>query len=290
MKFIGREKMSNRNLVKVFVGLLLVTLLIPLPCFAVELGDPAWGFTFKLPEGWLHQKTPDVVIIGHNTIAGRILVIPHMESSAQQVRNNMQQGLAEEDIQLYLVSQLRTIGKGAIGGDYNGYYQGQKVKARGIGTILPNGGGAYIIAVGISTEFSSKLSNAGDAIAKSMRLSKADASQVTSYLTGTWKDIRSSGHTIISLSANGTFSYYSDYAASGNFSNSWTGEQTGNWGYSNNNETRGRWEAKGTPKAGTIYYQAQDGSQGTLDYRVLIENGKIYWNEYYFDRKLYSRH
>ncbi len=111
--------------------------------------------------------------------------------------------------------------------------------------------------------------------------------QVVQFLAGRWKDIRSSGHTIIEIQANGTFSYYSDSTASGDFSNQYG--NTGSWGYGSQNSLNGRWTAKGSAQQGTIYYQAQNGEQGTLDYQVMNENGQIFWNECYFDGTLYQR-
>lgn len=111
----------------------------------------------------------------------------------------------------------------------------------------------------------------------------AAGGQVFQELVGRWKDIRSSGHTIIELFGNGQFSYYSDYAAS----NSNAGET--NWGYGNSSGTRGTWQARGTAQQGVIYYQSEDGSQDTLDYRFNVEKGQVFWSECYFEGKLYQK-
>ncbi|MBU1107761.1 MAG: hypothetical protein KKB51_13900 [Candidatus Riflebacteria bacterium] len=111
----------------------------------------------------------------------------------------------------------------------------------------------------------------------------AAGGQVFQELVGRWKDIRSSGNTIIELFANGQFSYYSDYTAS----NSNAGET--NWGYGNSSGTKGTWQARGTAQQGVIYYQAEDGSQDTLDYRMHVEKGQIYWSECFFDGQLYQK-
>lgn len=102
-------------------------------------------------------------------------------------------------------------------------------------------------------------------------------------LIGKWKDIRSSGNTIIELFSNGQYSYYSDYSA-GNSSSGQT-----NWGYGNSNTDRGTWKAQGTARQGTIYYQSQDGSRDTLSYHVHVEKGQTYWSEYIFDGKIYVK-
>jgi hypothetical protein len=107
--------------------------------------------------------------------------------------------------------------------------------------------------------------------------------QTFSQLIGRWKDIRSSGHTIIQLNADGTFSYYSDYAAG----NSNVNET--NWGYANSGGMQGTWKAVGTQDDGTIYYQAQNGESGTLEYHIHREKGQKYINEFIFDGVLYQR-
>ncbi|PKL51357.1 MAG: hypothetical protein CVV42_00465 [Candidatus Riflebacteria bacterium HGW-Riflebacteria-2] len=111
----------------------------------------------------------------------------------------------------------------------------------------------------------------------------AGGGQVFQELVGRWKDIRSSGHTIIELHANGQFSYYSDTTAG----NSNYGET--NWGYGSSSGTRGSWQARGTAQQGVIYYQTESGEQDTLDYRIQMEKGQVFWNECYFDGKLYQK-
>ncbi len=60
-----------------------------------EVGDPSWGFKFKPPAGWVHQQSGEGVVLGHNTIAGMILVIPHMSENMSQMQQEMMQGLQE---------------------------------------------------------------------------------------------------------------------------------------------------------------------------------------------------
>ena len=109
------------------------------------------------------------------------------------------------------------------------------------------------------------------------------AGNIFPQLIGEWKDIRSSGNTVITLAGNGQYSYYSDFAAG----NSSAGET--NWGTAGSNSDRGTWRAQGTPRAGTIFYRSQDGSSDTLSYQVHVENGQTFWGEYYFDGTIYVK-
>jgi hypothetical protein len=111
----------------------------------------------------------------------------------------------------------------------------------------------------------------------------AAAGSIFPQLVGEWKDIRSSGNTVITLAGDGQYSYYSDFAAG----NSSAGET--NWGTANSNSDRGTWRAQGTPRAGTIFYKSRDGSSDTLTYHVHVENGSTYWSEYYFDGTIYVK-
>src|SRR4030042_2260843 len=138
--------------------------------------DPQWGYKFALPKGWKVEKGPKGAFLGHDTIAGLIWVFPHSASSVQEVQKQMQAGLVEDDVQLRPTGQLQSLGKNAVTGIFSGTFQRQPVKARGIGTFLPNGGGAYIVAMTVPNKFGSDLENAADAVAKSMQSVKAQES------------------------------------------------------------------------------------------------------------------
>jgi hypothetical protein len=143
---------------------------------ADEVSEPNWGFTFRLPKGWKVEKGPEGALLGHDTIAGAIWVIPHVASSIQEVQREMQQGLVEQGVRLQPSGQLQPLGSNAVAGIFSGTYQGQYVKARGIGTFSPNGGGAYIIAMTLPNKFGSDLQTAADTLASGMRYSKAERS------------------------------------------------------------------------------------------------------------------
>ena len=81
----------------------------------------------------------------------------------------MRAGLDEQDVRLQLTSQLQPLGENAVAGTFSGTYQRQQVKAQGIGTFLPNGGGAYIVAMAVPDKFGSDLQNAADLAARSMQ-------------------------------------------------------------------------------------------------------------------------
>jgi hypothetical protein len=236
-----------------------------------EVSDPNWGFRFSLPKGWKVEKGAKGAILGHDTIAGLILVFPHLASSFQEVQMQMRAGLTEEDIQLQLTSQLQSLGNNAIAGTFSGIYQGQQVVARGIGTSSPNGGGAYIVAMTLPAKFGSDLANGADAVARSMQYFKAQESAGTGgiggavvphdssspelmrQMAGVYYSFSSAGLSYsggterrITLCPNGT--YYS-----GSESSYSAGAGTGGaWGAASQQSGRGTWRVRGNINQGIL--------------------------------------
>lgn len=255
---------------------------------ANEAGDPNWGFKFRVPEGWGAQKTGEYILLGHNTIAGVIFVLPHTEQTLQQVQAQMQSGLSEEGVQLFPSGALQPLGNNAVAGEYSGVFNGQQAKARGIGTASPYGGGAYIVGLATLDKYSRDLSNAADAIARGMQYFKMDSSDLVRHFSGTWVSMTKSTMTTITLAPDGSYYYGYEAGYSGGFGNQY-GDQTGSWGTAREDTNRGRWTIRGNKQNGVIMVTFQDGTESTLEYQVHVEKGQTYWNEYFIDGELYGR-
>lgn len=134
-----------------------------------EVGSSKWGFKFTLPYGWQHELSDDIEMLINSSVTGFILVFSHTYTSFDIVKKELKQGIDEEGVELTLVSQLYDIGNNAVGGIYSGTMNGQKVKARVIGTVSPFGGGAYIIAVDVPERFSPQLTDTADGIARDIQ-------------------------------------------------------------------------------------------------------------------------
>ena len=272
--------------------LVLAFILLLFPCFLIcaeTIGNESWGFSFGVPEGWLYQHGPEGAVLGHNSIPGMIIVMPHMASHMGEVSGEMQQGLIEEDVQLYPAGGIQQIDTGIVSGDYQGLFNGQQVKATVIGTVSPDGGGAYIFAIALPQEYSSELGRAAMSIAKNMQYVKSDSGSLMAHFAGSWASFSSNTEDYITFFANGQ--YTNEYVASysGEFTDAFSGEQTGNWGVSGGDQELGRWSVKGSKRKGMIYLQASDGSQYEIRYEVHVENGVTYWSEYYFNGSFYMK-
>lgn len=253
-----------------------------------EVGDPNWGFKFRPPSGWKYQKGPNGAVLGHDTIPGMILVFPHMASNFQEMLRQMQEGLQEDGTRLSPAGQLVRISDTAVAGEYMGIQQGQQVKARGIGTLSPHGGGAYILALTTPQQFSPQLANAADLIARSMQYSTAQVSHLVPNFAGTWVTMTRSTQTSVVLAPDGTYAMRYESSYSGQFHSS-AGVQTGAWGTARDDVERGRWTVRGTREQGVIVLTSQEGKTTTLEYRVHVERGQVFWREYFFNGELYQK-
>jgi len=252
-----------------------------------EVGDPNWGFKFRPPEGWKFQKSAETVILGHDTIAGAIFVLPHTAKSLQAVQAEMQSGLTDEGVQLLPTGAIQPLGNNAVAGEYAGIFNGEQVKARGIGTFSPYGGGAYIVAVSTPDKYSPQLSGAADAIAKGMQYFKVEVSDLMRHFAGTWATSTTNTLTNMTLAPDGSYhdSYESSY--SGNLTDGTF--KTGDWAVAGQDQGKGRWTVRGNKQQGTIIIKLADGTENTLEYRVHVEKGQTYWNEYWFNGSLYNK-
>jgi tRNA A-37 threonylcarbamoyl transferase component Bud32 len=253
-----------------------------------EIGDPNWGFKFKAPTGWKFQKSAEAVLLGHDTIAGAIVVIPHIASSFQEVQANMRNGLVEGTTQLYPTGAIQSLTSTAVAGEYSGTSEGAQVKARGIGTFSPHGGGAYIIGLTTPEKYGTQLISATDSVAKSMQYFPVDISELVRHFSGEWVHLTPNTITSVTLASNGD--YIEDYEASygGQFTDA-GGFDAGNWGAAGQESSRARWTVRGTLREGILIITYPNGNQNTITYQVYVSRGETYWREYLFDGVHYRK-
>jgi hypothetical protein len=255
-----------------------------------EVGDDAWGFQFVPPQGWVSRKNASGILLGHNTIAGLILVFPHTSGSLQEMQGLMMQGIQEEGSSLTPVGAMRTVNGNTLVGDYAGIVDGQQVKAVGYGVLSPYGGGAFILAMTTPDKMSNGLTGAARQIATSMRYVRptAGSSDLVQFFADIWVTTSTNTSTQVYLYPDGTWSDHYEASYSGDFSNS--GGNTGSWGAGGAQNSRGRWRVSGTRDQGRLILIYPNGEQEVYQYHVHEENGQKYYSEYYFNGTLFHRH
>jgi hypothetical protein len=255
---------------------------------ANEVGDPAWGLKFKLPQGWIKQQSASGAVVGHNTIAGMILVIPHMSQNLQEMQAEMMKGIQEEGSYLTPAGGLQTVSQNVLAGDYSGMANGTQVKARGFGVLSPNGGGAYLIALSTPDKLGQDLVGAAQAMVQSVQYFKVDVGDLVQHFAGNWSNFTSNTSTWICFCPDGTYSEQYESSYSGNF-NDGSGNNTGYWGTAGQDSDRGRWTVRGNKDAGTIIVRLANGKEIYYEYQVFVERGEKFYSEYLFNGNHYAK-
>ncbi len=221
-------------------------------------------------------------MLGHDQIAGLILVIAHQASSLQEVAGEMQKGMSEEGIQLSPAGQVSQRGNNVLTGEYSGNVQGEQARARGFGTLSPYGGGAYVIAVSTPEKYGSDLQSAAEALVSSLRYVPVDVTALAQNFVGTWVYISSSGSTLKNL----IFSPDNSFEWIGETSFVYQTPADVTEGYGKHPESRGRWTVRGSKDEGVITLTLPNGEERYLEYRAESPGRH---NRYYFDGTVYFR-
>jgi len=250
--------------------------------------DPSWGYNVFLPEAWNYQINGNRLIIGHEKIAGMIICIPHHLKNISEVRQTLNEGLSEEGTYLYLIGNIQTISSNILSGDYQGTMEMNKVKAKAYGTLSPYGGGAFLISVTTPELYSNDLENAALQIANNLQYSKLETSGLMQHFAGKWTRHSKYSSTSIYFGADGTFSKNYESSYQGDFHDEY-GAQTGYWSTLGQSNSQGNWTVRGTKDQGQIIINMNDGSQTVYNYKVNIENGKVYYSDYFLNGDFYHK-
>jgi len=231
------------------------------PQGGAEIGEPSWGFAFRLPDRWVERHDRNGVIMGHNTIGGMILVYPHREESLEGLRESMTGPIAEESMSFTLKGALDVSGGNRLRGAYTGTYEDQPAQALGVATLSPYGGGAVIIAITSPDQDARDLFAAADAVAAAMSYSEVQRSAADEFLAKTYSSYSSSS-TSTSLSSterklrlctDGTFTWQRESSTSVNRDASTytdAGELRGS--VLSTGKGQGTWTAEGDEASGTL--------------------------------------
>ncbi len=252
-----------------------------------EIIDEIGGYKFRAPQGWKYKKDHKMVLLGHDTIAGVILVLKLQAKDINEVYSQMRQGLHDDGIQLSLAGPLTTISKNVISGKYSGYSSGQQVKARSTGTLSPYGGVAYVLAVATPDKYGSQLLSVADVIIKNLKFIKVNVSDLMHHFSGTWAHVSANRTDWMTFTPDGTYSTRHEAQFSGREGDNWGNDS--NWDAYGSSQSTARWMARGTKRSGVIIISHPDGTKEELEYNVYVEKGHTYWGEYLFNGYHYQK-
>lgn len=225
---------------------------------------PNSAFQFNLPQAWKAQVLENgSYLLGHHSVAGFIMIMPHEYGSLTQMQQASIQGIQEDGIVLSPSSEFTAYGKNGLMVDFGGTIQGQPVKSHAIGLVSPFGGGLTILTAVTNHLYTKEHLTIIQSIANSVTFSKPKVTAASN----SWNS-RLTGKRLLYLkTANG-------------FSDKITIDlcRNGQFGYNSNSSGM-------SGGATTLTYAGQNGGQGTWKIKgrgqqtILIlsfTNGEIY--------------
>jgi hypothetical protein len=249
-------------------------------------GNTFWGFKFRPPAGWKFRQDSQGVLLGHDTIAGAILVFPHHLTSVAAVKAQMRKGLHEKGTSIRPTGAITSRGKRMLAVECGGTTGGHPARGHAIGTLSPHGGGAFIIALTTPAKYGAPLRKAARAVARNMRYIKTGGAKIARIFVGRWANYSggSGGGTLrnYTFRADGTFSDSRETSYNINTPDS-------NIGAHGKGGKRARWKVRGGERQGRILLFFPNGNHGHIDYRVHVRRGKTYWREYFFNGRLFRK-
>jgi len=248
----------------------------PVAMGAAEADASDLGFRFTPPAGWVAQRIPAGFAMQSTAKQGMILVLGHTERDMNKLKQQAAEGLQDggsTDLRPLTAPQMLNASTVAV--DLAGTIEKQPAKARALAILSPHGGGALVIAGAGSAIYSPEYAALADAVARTLRFQKVDAS---SAVTGWDRRLRgkllhyfsrySSGgaggfsgtseHNTLNLCADGTYLYRGDFSGAINVPGA-----SANLG-GNSNVTVGRWRIVAQASYAALELTAANGGASTL--------------------------
>jgi hypothetical protein len=167
------------------------------------INDPYMGVSFDPPQGWKYEKRQAIYVMGHMTVPGMIIVMPHSYNSAQEVMASANEPLYQgEDGQLMLTRAPQAVSQNMLVSDFGGVLGGQQAQGRLICMLSPHGGGVLILAGAAAGSYTQQHASLAEGVARSMRFSRPQESPEAQQ----WA-MKLRGRRLVSLKSGGDASY-----------------------------------------------------------------------------------
>jgi hypothetical protein len=162
--------------------------------YSQEVGKveyPQLGVSFEIPEGWAGKQGEGIYMIGHNSIPGVVLLIPHeSQLSTEQMITECYRGITLGEGTVFRPADKVTETENYVCGDFKGTYQYSPAGAYIIGMANRYGTGLTIVAVtGADSYTSETYSNVSHEVRESVEFSETrTAVQSIMALSGSLAD------------------------------------------------------------------------------------------------------
>lgn len=108
------------------------------------------------------------------------------------------------------------------------------------------------------------------------------------HFAGTWWNATRNTETNVTLTPDGRYFESSSASYSGGSSDQY-GNTDMSWGAAGDQQAQGTWTVRGTREQGVLTIFFSNGNQREINYKVHVENGEVYWSEYFFNGELYGK-
>ena len=156
-----------------------------------KVSYPTLGISFTLPDGWVGQETDEGMLVGHQTIAGLILLSTHEYTTLDELRNEATTGLQDgSGTSLNLAGPSRTLNDRTIEAHYTGTLQWQPAKAMALAVLNRQGSGVLMIAIATQQVYGDPLEKALRQIHTSLQFTKPDVGSLIAQWQNTLRGTR----------------------------------------------------------------------------------------------------
>lgn len=133
------------------------------------------GVRFVIPDGWVGRETPAGYLISSPTEPGIALLNTSGAKSIGQLQNLAYQGIRDENgTTLTLSGVLERVAGSGIGGEFEGFLEGNPVKAYMAGLVNPQGSTVLILSAASPDQYTAMHKKLAISLAESMQFTAAE--------------------------------------------------------------------------------------------------------------------
>lgn len=169
---------------KKFIMLLFVTISISGQQLPQHIDLPELGLSFDLPDGWSGQLDGEMLVLGHQTIPGLMVVYKNESTTAQELKELAMQGIAMEGVALNPIEDFVVKNELRVDGMYQGTFNGAKVKGYAIGLINKFGIGINILILTETDKFTDQHLKEANTLVSSVKFKQSKDTPATMH----WKN------------------------------------------------------------------------------------------------------
>ena len=142
------------------------------------------GISFDVPPGWTAQIEGEIILMGHESIPGLMLMSENQANNVAELKQMAQAGIIEEGVHLKPVGEFKNIGSDRLEVHYQGTFNGESVKAFALAVIDQKGKGVNVMIVTSSNQFDQIHQDEAKKLAASVKFYQA----IESSKTQEWKN------------------------------------------------------------------------------------------------------